>query len=70
MIVCPKNAKRGRACSPPLSLTQRYAIFAVPPNCAKLCRRLAQREAGLPEQFQPISDYYNLGLIISDGKPK
>ena len=49
---------------------QRYAIFAVPPNGAKLCRRLAQREAGLPEQFQAISDYYNLGLIISDGKPK
>ena len=49
---------------------QRYAIFAAPPNCAKLCRRLAQREAGLPVQFQAISDYYNLGLIISDGKPK
>ena len=25
---------------------------------------------GRPEQFQAISDYYNLGLIISDGKPK
>ena len=61
-IVCPKNEKRGRAYAPPLSLMQRYAIFAVPPNCAKLCRRLAQREAGLPEQFQAITSD---GLMVS-----
>ena len=44
-MVCPKNAKRGKARALPLLLRQRYAFLPVMPKRAALCHGLAKAQA-------------------------